>query len=122
MDLKLTGGSLAIVSGDLVVADGLDAIAQDVSTRLRMFLGEWFLDTRMGIPFYQRILVKNPSMPDVIAILTKVVKDTAGILSITKGLSYAYNGSDRSLTVSFNANTTSGPLSYANTWSFGGTT
>ena len=116
MDLELTGGGLSIVDGDLVLLDGLDAIAQDVSTRLKMFLGEWFLDTRMGVPYFQRILVKNPSMPDVIAILTKVVAATPGVLSITKGLTYALNGSDRSLTVAFNANTTSGTLTYTNTW------
>lgn len=113
MDLQLNGSSLVVENGDLVIVDGIEAIAQDVTARLRFFLGEWFLDTRVGIPFYQRILVKNPSMPDVIAILTQVVRNTAGILEITEGLSYSYSGATRTMTVSFKAKTTSGPLVYS---------
>jgi hypothetical protein len=112
MDLQLTAGDLALVNGDLVLVDGLAAIAQDVSTRLQMFKGEWFLNTDDGIPYYEKILVKNPSIPDVIAILSKVILSTPGVNSLTQGPSWSYNGATRAMTISFKANTIAGPLTY----------
>lgn len=112
MDLKLSGSTLVIESGDLVLVDGLEAIAQDVTTRLRMFLGEWFLNTKAGVPYFERILVKNPSVPDVLSILSEVVTKTPGVQAITEGLTWDYSAADRSATVAFKANTIAGPLTY----------
>jgi len=112
MDLELTQGSLLIETGDLVIVDGIDAIAQDVTTRLRFFLGEWFLNLKAGIPFYDKIFVKNPSMPDVISTLSKVITTTPGINSITKALEWEYDGAIRAMTISFEADTIEGPLTY----------
>jgi hypothetical protein len=113
MDLELTSASLAIENGDLVLADGLDAIVQDVSTRLKFFLGEWFLNEKAGIDFYGKILVKNPVMPNVTATLTKVVTTTPGVKSMTKAMTWSYDGASRSMTISFQADTISGPLVYS---------
>ena len=44
-------GDLAIAAGRLRVLDGIDAITQRVSTRLRFWQGEWFADTSVGVPF-----------------------------------------------------------------------
>ena len=113
MDLQLTASSLAMTNGDLVLVDGIDAIAQDLTTRLRFFLGEWFLDQGMGIDFYGKILVKNPSMPDIIPMFAKVIKTTAGVKSIKQALSYSYAGATRTMSISFKADTVVGPLVYA---------
>lgn len=59
-------------TGDMIfpptIAKGDDAIIQSVYAVLRFFEGEWFLDTRQGIPFIRRIFVKNPSFPTINAI------------------------------------------------------
>jgi hypothetical protein len=39
---------------------GADAVAQHLRIRLRFYLGEWFLDTRVGIPFYTQIFSCRP--------------------------------------------------------------
>ena len=112
MDLGLTAGELSLVNGDLVLLDGIDAIAQDVTTRLQFFLGEWFLDTAAGIPYLQKILVKNPSLPVVGNLLRRTILGTPGINSFTQDLAFTYTGTTRSMSVSFKADTVAGPLTY----------
>jgi hypothetical protein len=114
MDLQLTQSSLAIdpLTNDLVLVDGLDAIAQDLTTRLRFFLGEWFLDQGVGVDFYGKVLVKNPSMPDIMPMFSKVITTTPGVKSITQALAWSYDGQARAMTLSCKADTIAGPLTY----------
>jgi len=101
MDLKLDStGDLAIEDNDLVLLDGVDAIAQDVEVRLRFFLGEWFLDTRLGVPYYQKILGQKPRLTAVAGIFRKAILTTPGMLSITN-FEIDYDGPTRALSISF---------------------
>jgi hypothetical protein len=114
MDLQLTQSSLAIdpLTNDLVLVDSLEAIAQDLTTRLRFFLGEWFLDQGAGVDFYGKVLVKNPSMPDIVPMFAKVITTTPGVKSITQAIAWTYSGQTRSMAISFKADTIAGPLTY----------
>ena len=111
MDLKLDGnGDLAIENNDLVLISGLDAIAQDCRIKLKFFKGEWFLDTRIGVPYFQSILGKKSNT--VSAILRKAILEVPGILSITS-FEPTYDSIERELRVSFRADTTEGPLDFS---------
>ena len=112
MDFQLSGNTLKITNGDLVICDGLDAIIQDVSTRLQFFLGEWFLNTKAGIPYFQKILGKHKPDGYVASLFRRVVLETPGIQSLTQDVVLTYNEPLRFLTVTFKANTASGPLTY----------
>lgn len=80
--------------GDIAVAtDGTQrwttSIAEEVSQRLRakynLFLGEWFLDLRTGVPYYREALgVKPLNMPAVRAMLRKVATDDPAVESIVQ--------------------------------------
>lgn len=53
-----------------------DAVRQRVSIRLQLFLGEWFLNTRLGFPYFRDVLVKNPDFGLIRALVrTAVLKD-----------------------------------------------
>lgn len=45
----------------LQLVTGAAYTRQSIGIRLRFFLGEWFLDTSQGIPYYQNILKKLPA-------------------------------------------------------------
>lgn len=114
-DLLLdTNGDLDMTTGLLTLVEGVDAIAQHIRTRLRLFVGEWFLDTRAGTPYYEIILVKNPDMTAIAAALRKVIGETPGVISI---VSYAQtvNRTTRALTVTFTVMVEDGPLTLAET-------
>lgn len=113
MDLALDPqtGDLLLESGNLRLTSGLDAIAQDVTIRLRFFLGEWFLDTRVGVPYFQEILVKNPNIPRVTQLLRQVVQETPGVTSVDR-FDFSFDAATRKASVAFTASTTAGQLTY----------
>lgn len=94
-DLDLTGEQLSIVTGD-------DAIVQHLSVRLRLFKGEWFLDLRVGIPYYDSILIKNPDLVAIRSIFRRAILTTPGIASLD-ALDTEFDAANRRLTVTFTA-------------------
>lgn len=105
--MDATTNDLVITDGDLSIASGDDAIRQDLQQTLQTFLGEWFLDTTVGVPYKQQILVKNPNMDIVQADLINAASGVAGITQILD-FSFDYSATNRSLSVSIEAQTSNG--------------
>lgn len=79
------------VVGDLYIgADGQFAmtstlseeVAQLLYTRFRFFQGEWFLDSTLGVPWYQSILGQKQAASVVTQILRNVVATCPGVASV----------------------------------------
>lgn len=105
-DLALTaGGDLDIVSGD-------EAVAQRLLFTLRHFQGEWFLDTEFGVPWFQKVLRKNPEGVVVEAVLKQAILATEGVLALER-FEAAWDRGRRALTVQFQVRTAAGSLSLA---------
>ena len=49
-------------SGNIAVITGPAAVAQNVASALKTFLGEVFFDTTMGVPYFQQILGQEYSL------------------------------------------------------------
>lgn len=94
-------------TGNLVFVTGADAVAQRVRSRLQFFRGEWFLDTRQGVPYFEDILVKNPRRELVVSLLREAILETPGVASITT-FSLSIDNATRSASVTFKALTTDG--------------
>ncbi len=108
VDLKLDGsGDLAIEQDDLVLLEGGEAIRQDVQIRLRFFRGEWFLDTRIGVPYYEEILGQKPRLTLIKGIFRQAILSSPGIESISD-LTLDFDRASRLLTVDFSADTITG--------------
>ena len=56
--------------------------AQKLTNRFLLFLGEWFLNTGIGLPFFQVIAIKNPDLKVLQNLFTKVVRSIPTIASI----------------------------------------
>ena len=113
MDLKLddNGDLLIGDDGDLVLVDGIDAIAQHLTIRLQFFQGEWLLDLRIGFPYFEEVLRKAPDLNVVRSLFREAILTTPGVLEVTD-LELDYDGVTRALSVSFQAQTTEGPLTF----------
>ena len=110
-------GDLRIIGSDLVLTDDVDprgsqAIRQDMLARLRTFRGEWFLDTTIGVPYYQTVLVKSPDMTAIATALKDEILNTPGILTLDRFTARVIPGT-RTLAVSFAASTVLGQVVYS---------
>ena len=101
-DLLVSNDSLSLVEGD-------DAIVQHLTIRFKFVLGEWFLDTRVGIPYFGEILIRNPDLSRVRAIFKQVILDTPGIDSLEE-FSLTVDAATRKATLTFRARKTDGEI------------
>ena len=97
VDLALTStGDLSFVNGELQLVEGTEAVAQHLRIRLRWFVGEWYLDRRLGMPWFAHALVKRPNAVLLKSLFREAALTTPGVLEVRQlSLSIA----DRKLTV-----------------------
>ncbi len=81
---------------------GAAAVAQKVRVRFRFFAGEWFLDRRLGVPYFRDILIKNPDRLVVSTVFRGVLTLTPGIKRVAS-FSSSLDVSTRTLTADFEA-------------------
>ncbi len=105
-------GDLEITNNSLTLTDGVGAIEQHLLVKFRLFLGEWFLDTSLGVPYYSDILIKNPSFVVVSEILKNVILETSGVLSLQK-FEFDFDSATREATLTFKALTDDGPIDFS---------
>lgn len=80
--LSPTGDYLFGFPSDEFLVDSAAAVAQIISTRLKLLQGEWMLDTTQGTPYSTQILGKH-SQASADSALREVILDTPGVVSIT---------------------------------------
>jgi hypothetical protein len=101
MDLKMdTNNDLDVTAGAVSLVDGVEYVAQNCEIRLKFFLGEWFLDQRLGVPWFQRILGQKPRLNAVSEILQSAALTTPGLDAINEW-ELDYDGATRALSISF---------------------
>ena len=101
MNLKLDStGDLAVENNALVFIEGSQEIEQLVSQRLQTFMGEWFLDITIGLPYYQHILTKRVNPTVVNAVIVREIIGTDGFKELTF-FELDYSEAARSLAVEF---------------------
>lgn len=98
-------------TGDIVFplasVQGIDKIRQELSSRLRFFQGEYYLDTRIGIPYFQGMLQKGVARTLIEAEIKSAILDDPSIISIAQ-FSSTFNQITRKLEIRFSATTSAG--------------
>jgi len=89
---------------------GADKVAQQIKINLLTFLGEWFLDNTLGVPYLEEILIKNPRIPSVETILRNHISGVPNVTRITR-FGLGWDRKARTLSVEFACDTDLGPIS-----------
>lgn len=77
-DLRINeDGSLPLTFGFIT---GADLILQRVAIRLRTFLGEWQLDTAVGLPYLEWVQQKPPDVDGIGAVIRAQVLGVPGVI------------------------------------------
>lgn len=111
----LNFGDIVIANGDLVLTSdanpaGTNPVLQNILQNLRMFQGEWFMDTSQGLPWFD-MTAKGSEQATVDALIQGAILGTPGVRQLTQYTSTA-NRAGRMLSVTFSAVTTSGVVDY----------
>lgn len=92
-------------NGDYILGTGGDfyvdepaAVAQAAMTRLKLFAGEWYLDTTDGTPWRTEVLGKY-TKDTYDTVITQRLISTPGVLAIAT-YSSTFNGPTRTLSIS----------------------
>lgn len=93
--------------GRATFVDGAERVAQQVKVTLLAFLGEWFLDTTFGVPYFESILVKDPDRASIEAILRARIQAVPGVERVRR-LGLEIERELRILRVSYEADTAAG--------------
>ena len=96
---------------DLPFVTGIDYLVQKARIKLQFFLGEWFLDTTLGVDWYGVINVKNPNLVDIDNLLKLTITEIEGISKLTKWQS-SFNLQQRKYSIVFVADSDFGELSF----------
>lgn len=74
------------VTGDLEIplrlVEGTDAVVQNMILRFSMWLGEWFLDARQGVPYRERVFVVNPNKAMLQSLFSRIAESTPGVVRV----------------------------------------
>jgi hypothetical protein len=108
-ELVLEAGSAALVSGR-TAESAREAIAQAARCRLRTFLGEWFLDSSIGVPWFEQVLGVKPRGVNAARVLLRdELLKVPGVTAVLEVV-LAFDGSTRTLSGTFRAATELGEL------------
>lgn len=102
-DFDLSTGNLVLVT------DPAQQIAIVLQNRLQFFEGEWFLDTRLGVPYFQFVLVKNPDLQLITRMFTKIALAIEGVVQVLE-MTPSFNTSARVLTMTMRILTSTGAV------------
>jgi len=100
---------LVIKNNNFVMVSGDDEIRQRLLTNLRTFQGEWFLDTTIGVPYFQEIFIKNPNPETVASFIKNEILNTEGVDDIAS-FSIDYDAASRKFGFIFSVKTNSGNI------------
>ena len=107
-----TGNDIVIEDNDFSLITGRDEIGQVLKQKLKLFLGEFFLDTTKGIDYFGAILGKNKNPAQIDTIFKEAIVSSRGIIEL---ISYKTDITDRSLRLDFVARTSDGILTFSET-------
>ena len=96
-DLLLDENKRLVIERDPVVA-----AAYKLRNRLQFFKGEWFLDTRVGVPYYDEVFIKNPSLAIIRRLVRRIILSCPPIVAVRK-LDMFFLRKERALVYNFEA-------------------
>lgn len=100
---------IEIVNGDIALIEEPAASGQRIRHRLLTFRGEWFLDLLFGPPYREEVLVKNPRLDVIGAILkSEILKSVDGEFTAFEA---SLNNATRNLSLTYSIQTTTGTIS-----------
>lgn len=102
--MNINTNDLILNDRDLMVIDAAERVSQQIVIQLRFWYGEWFLDTSDGIPYLERVLVKNPNLNHIRQIFREAIQKVPDVRKVNY-VDLDFDEKERALTVSYQVET-----------------
>ena len=96
----LPAGDLDVSTGAFVTLTGPEYAAQKIRQRFKLILGEWFLDTTKGVPWFQNVLIKNPNLELIKSLFRDEILNVPGIIGV-KDIEAQFTPAARTLSLAY---------------------
>ena len=96
----IPAGDLDVSTGSFVSLTGPEYAKQKIAQRFKLLLGEWFLDTTKGVPWFQSVLVKNPNLELIKSLFRDEILAVPGIVGV-KDIEAMFTPSIRTLSLAY---------------------
>lgn len=91
---------LHIINGQIARVSNSDAVLQLVKTRLLLMREEWFMDLSAGLPWFSKMMGRNPNPYKIRSYVAKEIILTEEVSEL-KSLELVYNKEIRKLDILF---------------------
>ncbi|WP_196595253.1 hypothetical protein [Pectinatus frisingensis] len=95
---------ITIKNNDFMLISNAERVAQQIKIALLEWQGEWFLDSRDGVPYLEYILIKNYNLYHIRSVLISAIAGVDGVNSV-ESLTASVDNQNRILTVTYTADT-----------------
>lgn len=95
---------LVVSNFDLSIIEGAERVRQNLVIKLRLWTGEWYLDTDFGTPYLQSILGKQITLGGAVAALKKSILEVDSVEKINS-FNFNFDRRTRKFTVDFEVST-----------------
>ena len=102
--MNIATDDLVVRDGDLMLIDNAERVAQQILITLRFWLGEWFLDVKDGIPYFEYVLVKSPNLTHIRQIFMEAIENVEGVRRVNE-MTLAFDVRNRNLRVDYEVDT-----------------
>lgn len=100
MDVKLTPtGDVDLSTGDYQLIEGTEERAQQVARNLKTWLGEVFVDSRIGMPWRRDVFKRPASLSLIKARIRQMVLATDGVAAVL-AIQLDFDSASRNLAIS----------------------
>jgi len=117
--LDKTTHDIIVSNNDFLVVKDVDKVGQKLKQRLLFYQGEWFLDTTVGIPYFQEVFVKNPNIPDIESIFKVEIVETEDVNQLL-AFDSTFANDVRDYNITFTVDTPFGTVEFGETIFIGG--
>ena len=107
IDYELENGDIVIRNGDIATVSEPQATRQRLEQKLKLWRGEYWLDTSRGFPWLEQVLGKRPRPEVVTSLIRQLLQDDPEVRAL-ETLTVEFEGVDRNLTVAFRARLSNG--------------
>lgn len=76
-------GDILIDNHNMKLGCGEDYIRQKLRTSLKLVYGEWFLDTTVGLKYFETVFVRSPNLSTIESMFKAAITDSYGVSEIT---------------------------------------